>query len=288
MSSFRASLRSEDVAALGPAKALVAPEPVHLRERGSRQVHHGVPRDRRPRVRAASLRVRGHDPPILMARDGTMRELSEGGLVLGLIPDAEYSEACVELIPGTTLAIYTDGVTEAQNPAEEFFGRERLVDTLSGARAENCSRLLARDRRGDRTFRRHGAAVRRHHSDAGAKALRPPRRRSRAGGVLDFFRRVSGGLTGGGHRDANTDHSRSSSANGAVSWISSSSSRIRRASRQGSRARTDWAGAAARSAPTRRWKGSSGSSSSTSRSAATRSRSGSCTGSRAADCPPRT
>ena len=40
--------------------------------------------------------------------------------------------------------IYTDGVTEAQNPSEEFFGRERLIETVDAARREPCARLLER------------------------------------------------------------------------------------------------------------------------------------------------
>jgi HAMP domain-containing protein len=144
MSSFRASLRSEDIGALGPARVLT-----HLNRFICASVDPGkfitaflaIIEPATGRVRYACA---GHDPPILMGRDGTVRELAEGGLVLGLFPDTAYEEAVVDLPVGATLALYTDGVTEAQNPAEEFFGRERLVETLLGARAESCSGILER------------------------------------------------------------------------------------------------------------------------------------------------
>ena len=70
-----------------------------------------------------------------MARDGAVRELSEGGLVLGLIPDMPYEEAQVELEDGQILAIYTDGVTDAMNLEGELFGHSRLKKAVR----ERCS-----------------------------------------------------------------------------------------------------------------------------------------------------
>jgi len=76
---------------------------------------------------------------------GALRELSEGGLLLGLSPEAEYEETAVQMEPGSTLAVFTDGVTDAQSPEAEFFGRERLIATLGGgARSETCAGLLER------------------------------------------------------------------------------------------------------------------------------------------------
>jgi len=80
----------------------------------------------------------GHPPPLLWM-NGDLRQLRHGGLVLGPNPDALYERGYVQLAPGALLLAYTDGITEAENPAGEAFGVERLVEILGrgwpGARA---------------------------------------------------------------------------------------------------------------------------------------------------------
>jgi sigma-B regulation protein RsbU (phosphoserine phosphatase) len=75
----------------------------------------------------------GHLPPILLSGQG-VRMLEPTGTVVGLLPDASYQAKSVELSPGTMLAIFTDGVTEAVNGADEEFGDERLLEALKGSR----------------------------------------------------------------------------------------------------------------------------------------------------------
>ena len=74
----------------------------------------------------------GHNPPYLFRSIGSseIEELSTGGTVLGLLPQASYEEATLNLRPGDVLVAFTDGVTEALNPKEEEFGEERLKDLL--------------------------------------------------------------------------------------------------------------------------------------------------------------
>jgi sigma-B regulation protein RsbU (phosphoserine phosphatase) len=89
----------------------------------------------------------GHNPPLLQRRDGRAEWLSEGGLMLGSFPDAEYREAWVDLVPGDVVVFYTDGITESLSPSGEMFGPERLVlvlgdcDAGDGAR-RICAKLL--------------------------------------------------------------------------------------------------------------------------------------------------
>ena len=68
----------------------------------------------------------GHNPPILIGRDG-VRRLETGGLILGLFPHATYEEETLQLEEGDTLVVFSDGVTEALNAAGEEFGEERLL-----------------------------------------------------------------------------------------------------------------------------------------------------------------
>jgi sigma-B regulation protein RsbU (phosphoserine phosphatase) len=68
----------------------------------------------------------GHNPPYLLRADGTVEELPAGGTVIGLFPKAAYEESVLDLCPGDVLIVFTDGVPEALNPADEAFGEDRL------------------------------------------------------------------------------------------------------------------------------------------------------------------
>jgi sigma-B regulation protein RsbU (phosphoserine phosphatase) len=73
----------------------------------------------------------GHNPPFRVPGDGGEVELLEtGGMILGAFAEAVYEEGTVDLAPGDRLVFYTDGVTEAMDPAGEEFGPERLVETV--------------------------------------------------------------------------------------------------------------------------------------------------------------
>jgi serine phosphatase RsbU (regulator of sigma subunit)/putative methionine-R-sulfoxide reductase with GAF domain len=75
----------------------------------------------------------GHNPPMLCPGDGgPIVSLEAPGIVLGVIKDARIEDRSVQLQPGDTLALYTDGVTEAINAAEEQFGEERLSQIICG------------------------------------------------------------------------------------------------------------------------------------------------------------
>jgi sigma-B regulation protein RsbU (phosphoserine phosphatase) len=70
----------------------------------------------------------GHNPPLLLREDGTVTWLEvPPGLVLGILEESDYTEAFVQLAMGDQLLLYTDGVTEAQNEAGEFYSEPRLL-----------------------------------------------------------------------------------------------------------------------------------------------------------------
>jgi serine phosphatase RsbU (regulator of sigma subunit) len=69
----------------------------------------------------------GHCPALLIA-DGTETWLSEGGLPVGMFPEAEYREQERVLPPGATLVTYTDGVIEAERDDGEAFGESGLAN----------------------------------------------------------------------------------------------------------------------------------------------------------------
>jgi serine phosphatase RsbU (regulator of sigma subunit) len=75
-----------------------------------------------PRIRLVTA---GHMPPLVL-RGRTFEELPRGALALGVMADVTYAQQDVDLAPGDTLLVYTDGVTEAMDRNGDFFGDERL------------------------------------------------------------------------------------------------------------------------------------------------------------------
>ena len=71
----------------------------------------------------------GHLPPLLV-RDGRATAFETGGTVVGLMPMFSYDQQVVELCVGDLLAIFSDGVTEAENAAGEQFEAARLTELL--------------------------------------------------------------------------------------------------------------------------------------------------------------
>ena len=72
----------------------------------------------------------GHNPPMLIHRNGEMSRLKVGGIPVGAMPDMVYLEGIISFDPGDVLVIYTDGVTEAVNERGEEFGEALLVKVV--------------------------------------------------------------------------------------------------------------------------------------------------------------
>jgi len=85
----------------------------------------------------------GHNPPALLARGG-VRRLTTGGPILGAFEEARFEQETVQLQPRDTLVMFTDGVTEARNPADDEFGDDRLLACLTTNASTPPSDLLAR------------------------------------------------------------------------------------------------------------------------------------------------
>jgi phosphoserine phosphatase RsbU/P len=84
----------------------------------------------------------GHNPPLLLGRDGSLKELTESGIVLGLFAEARYDFYTVRLHPDDHLVLFTDGLIEALNPEDEEFGLERLCDLLRANARANTHEIL--------------------------------------------------------------------------------------------------------------------------------------------------
>ena len=75
----------------------------------------------------------GHPPALLLRANGELELLSEGGMLLGVVPAARYICGSFELRAGDVLMIYSDGITESLNGAGEEFGHASLEAQLRRA-----------------------------------------------------------------------------------------------------------------------------------------------------------
>ena len=93
----------------------------------------------------------GHPPGFLICTQRgrvTVEPLRPTGMALGVSENAQWKQKVMRLSPGDLLVLYTDGVTEAQNPQGEFFGEERLLDValeLYGAPARQVQDALLKE-----------------------------------------------------------------------------------------------------------------------------------------------
>ncbi|MCA0267652.1 MAG: PP2C family protein-serine/threonine phosphatase [Bacteroidetes bacterium] len=86
----------------------------------------------------------GHNPPYIVREDGSVDELTDGGLILGVMKGMAYDEGEATLAPGDVLAMFSDGVTEAMGDAQEEYGEDRLIAVLRATRNEPAAAVVAR------------------------------------------------------------------------------------------------------------------------------------------------
>ncbi len=84
----------------------------------------------------------GHNPPMVIRRDRSVVRLESGGPPVGMFPNWTYEEGTVQLNPGELVLAYTDGVTEAVNPAGEEWGEEGLLRAAAEHDAENADEMV--------------------------------------------------------------------------------------------------------------------------------------------------
>ncbi|MEX2670988.1 MAG: SpoIIE family protein phosphatase [Phycisphaeraceae bacterium] len=129
MASVRASLRAhvEDVYDLDDVMGRVNAALVHdTRDHEFATVFYGTLDRRSLRLTYCSA---GHDPSLLL-RDGKFKELSVGGMALGIDAGQKYVKGMVDLRPKDVIVLYSDGVPDASNFEGEKFGRQRLREAI--------------------------------------------------------------------------------------------------------------------------------------------------------------
>ncbi len=77
-----------------------------------------------------SLVQAGHPHPMLIRADGSIEQLGQGGLPVGLVPDAQFERHDLPIAPGDRLVLFSDGFTECPLPSGQDFGEEGLTQSL--------------------------------------------------------------------------------------------------------------------------------------------------------------
>jgi sigma-B regulation protein RsbU (phosphoserine phosphatase) len=95
-----------------------------------------------PRSREFSYVNCGHNAAMLFRGEKVLR-LKDGGSPIGMFSSAQYQQASIALLPEDALVLYSDGISEARNSAEQEFGDERLIETIRNSRTLELSELIA-------------------------------------------------------------------------------------------------------------------------------------------------
>lgn len=82
----------------------------------------------------------GHEPPLLRRVDGTVEELPQGGRAMGVYGEYTYTESSLQMKPGETLVMVTDGIIEAR-VGSNLFGIERIKQYLAAHQEQKLSEI---------------------------------------------------------------------------------------------------------------------------------------------------
>ena len=86
----------------------------------------------------------GHLPPVWLSKGKEPRWLElPKGIVLGVVKYPVYTNSQVQLEPGDTLIVYTDGVNEAMNEKKELYGEDRLLNFTRGEEEKSVSEITS-------------------------------------------------------------------------------------------------------------------------------------------------
>jgi phosphoserine phosphatase RsbU/P len=98
-----------------------------------------------PATRQLSYVNAGHNPPMLLrgrSQDCKLARLDLGGAVIGLLRQVSYRQGSTTLDAGDLLVLFTDGITETMNPADEEWGEDRLLKAIEAGADVKASAII--------------------------------------------------------------------------------------------------------------------------------------------------
>jgi phosphoserine phosphatase RsbU/P len=85
----------------------------------------------------------GHNPPLIVRASGLTEKLEGGGIILGILPIAQYTEHSAVMHPGDTLVLFSDGVSEAMpGGSDEEFGESRISISILNRMSQSPNALI--------------------------------------------------------------------------------------------------------------------------------------------------
>ncbi|MCG6947389.1 MAG: SpoIIE family protein phosphatase [Acidobacteria bacterium] len=96
-----------------------------------------------PDTGAFSFCNAGHNPGLLLRANGDTEWLESTGMPLGILPEGVFTAGQRKLEVNDTLVLYTDGITEPENPEEEEYGQDRLAAVCVKNRSEPLAELMS-------------------------------------------------------------------------------------------------------------------------------------------------
>ena len=85
----------------------------------------------------------GHNPPLIISTDGQVEfQQLEANLPLGVINNFDFRNQSTTLPSGSAVLLYTDGLTEAENPSKQLFGEQRLTEVASAASSQTAKEMI--------------------------------------------------------------------------------------------------------------------------------------------------
>jgi sigma-B regulation protein RsbU (phosphoserine phosphatase) len=84
----------------------------------------------------------GHVPPVVVRTEGEPVDLTEGGLVVGLLDNVSYKSGQFKFRTGDVLVLCTDGITESMDQEQEEYGISRMVGCVQGASSQSAAAIV--------------------------------------------------------------------------------------------------------------------------------------------------
>lgn len=86
----------------------------------------------------------GHNPPIIIAKEGKVRRLDPTGFCLGMFPSVSYEVNQIAVEKGETIVLYTDGITDTRDLSNQDFGEDKLIGLLKKSAKKPAEEVVSK------------------------------------------------------------------------------------------------------------------------------------------------